>query len=405
MRNIAVFIMLFAMLFAGCGKKESSLFENARNEKDPVKAARLYDKILSEHPRHPGALAARGLISLDAGRYTPAIEDFTAAIEADPRSAGPAYNLRARAYARMKLFNKALADVDKAAARNARSIETLDELGRAFLSAGRAADAVRVYRMAVAVNGEAAESRIRLGEALFAVNDQAGAVREFSTVITAAPDKAGRAYLGRCRAQVYMRQSRAALADCAQAADRGVTDALALAADLYSALGDSATAAGLYARYADARPDDYEAAVKLADLLYESGQYGRAADIYERSVRRYAAPVEADCRAVLSLMRANRCETASLVVPVLIKNFHNEGQAYAATAAYQAYCLKDANRALHSMESAFRLGFDRFFALEPYGEYGFFLDLIAKNPQYRQMREAARKNRSAGSCPTCGGKQ
>lgn len=392
---------LCVLAAAGCAKKNATPFERAQREKDPAKAYQLYERIISENPRHSGALIERGKLKMGQDSYTRAAEDFTAALQVDPGVAGTAYDLRAQAYTHMKALNKALADVNRAAAANVKSLNTLDMLGQALIAAGRPREAINVYRLATSIKAAENEMRVRLGEAYAAANDLPAAIREFSEVIAVYPDKAGKARLGRCRAQVTLRQPRAALADCETAAQEGVPEALLLSAEIYRALGDHAAAIISYRNYTDRSPQDTQAAVALADLLYTTGEYAQAADIYSGAVRRYASPARANRRAVLSLMRADKCGKAGPLESDLIKRFYTDGEAYAAVAAYQSYCENNTEKALQSLGSAFELGFDDFAALGSDGEYGFFLTETAKTPGYAELVESARKNTPRKNCPVC----
>lgn len=392
---------LCVLAAAGCAKKNETPFARAQREKDPAKAYQLYERIISENPRHSGALIERGKLKMGQGSYTRAAEDFTAALQVDPGVAGTAYDLRAQAYTQMKALNKAMADVNRAAAKNVKSLNTLDTLGQALTAAGRPREAVNVYRLAVSIKAAESEMRVQLGEAYAAADDMPAAIREFSEVIAAYPAKAGKARLGRCRAQVKLRKARAALADCETAAQDGIPEAFLLSADIYRALGDRTAAIVAYRNYTDRSPQDTQAAVALADLLYTAGEYAQAADIYEGAVRRYSSPARANCRAVLSLMRAGKCGKAAPLESDLIKRFYTAGEAYAAAAAYQSYCEKNTAQALQSLGAAFELGFEDFAALDTDGEYGFFLTETAKTPGYAELVESARKNAPRKNCPDC----
>lgn len=391
-----------AVLVCGCGRKKTPPAERAMLVKDPAKAAKIYDRMLLKNPNDPDALIGRGMLSLDEGRNMAAADYFTTALVYAPQS-GKAYNMRATAYLRMKSFTKAMADAERSAKLNADSLELLDELGQALIKAGRPGDAITVYKRAVAVNPEMPDTRVQLADAMAANGDNTGALAAFSEIIKDFPARASRAYLGRCRLKVSMGQARQALDDCAAASDSGAAQALLTSGDIYAALGDNSAAVSSYRQYLKAVPDDAEASVSLADMLFYSGDYSEAADLYFGSVAQSSPTSGAYYRMAISAMHADKCEQTGPVVADILKNFYRDGNSYAVAASYYAYCGKDSARALESLSSAFRLGFNQYDALSPSGEYGYFLKSVAGMPEYAALVDAARKNNPSTGCADCDG--
>ena len=80
-----------------------------------------------------------------------ALADFTALIEAEPRSA-VAYHMRAHAYMKAGKDWEGLADIDRALALKPDDAEAVDTKARLLEGVGKRADAIAEYRRALLIN-------------------------------------------------------------------------------------------------------------------------------------------------------------------------------------------------------------------------------------------------------------
>lgn len=158
----------------------------------------------------------------------------------------------------------------------------LSNLGSAYLSQGRVAEAVRVHRQAVEAAPSFADARYNLGIALHASGDSDGAMKEFRRVLEMKPDYAEAwSYLGNLLdAEGKGPEAHAAHARARRLQpDRGIH--LFNLARIAAQMGRTDEALALADTLAAMRDREYapQAVLIQAPLLAQRGEYARASDL------------------------------------------------------------------------------------------------------------------------------
>jgi len=111
-------------------------------------AAGLYDRILSEQPRHAGALHLKGVLALQAGDYEGAVALIQQSLAIEPKHGLAMANLGV-AYRSLGRFDEAIAWLRKALVLDPNSPMVLANLGQALNRAGFVAESVIHNRKAL----------------------------------------------------------------------------------------------------------------------------------------------------------------------------------------------------------------------------------------------------------------
>lgn len=128
-------------------------------------AADLYQRILTEQPRHADSLHLLGLVAYKAGRLEEAIGLITNAIQQDSTKAPYCFNLGVVLQKQGKL-DDAVNAYRRAVKLNPLHGEAQSNLGNVLLEQGKLDQAVAAYQQALRLNPNAAEAHNNLGVAL-----------------------------------------------------------------------------------------------------------------------------------------------------------------------------------------------------------------------------------------------
>ncbi len=253
--------------------------------------------------------AADGLKALDAKNYGLAAQEFTKAVEADPKDYTAHFNL-ALANTMLGKSAEAIAGYRKVLELQPGVYEAELNLGILLLGQKRAAEALPVLDAAAGQKPKEPRPRLYLSMALLETGDLEKASQSYQAVIELDP-KSAPAELGLARA--LARQNRLADADPHFRRAAELTpqyrDSLLELADLYEKAGSKAEAIALYREF----PEDAAARERLGLLLIESGQAGDAIPHLEFAVKQ--SPTSANRLALAQAYRKNR--EPDKAVPVL----------------------------------------------------------------------------------------
>ena len=161
----------------------------------------------------------RGADFFAADQYEEAIEEYTDAIEIDPRQAG-VYNRRGRAYYEWGRYDNAVADYDKAIAIDPDNVAAYIDRGNAHLANHRSFErgeenydrALADYEEAISLSPENAVAYYNRGLAFQGKDDYARAIADYDRAIELAPDYTP-AHDSRRRAYEQVEQYESALED------------------------------------------------------------------------------------------------------------------------------------------------------------------------------------------------
>jgi predicted TPR repeat methyltransferase len=149
----------------------------------------LFRSILNEQPGHFGALHRLGLLTLQTGRPTEAIDLLSAAIRLQPQSAGAHHNL-GLALRRQGLTDQALASYRHAAALRPDNAHFHGTLAAALDEAGRGPEAIAHYQESLRLNPRQPRLANNLGVLLAAAGRLSDAETCFRMALHHQPDHA-----------------------------------------------------------------------------------------------------------------------------------------------------------------------------------------------------------------------
>lgn len=139
------------------------------------KALECLSKEVAAHPQNDVAYSLRGIAYGLAGQYEVAVADFSKALDIRPNAED--YNNRGHTYVKMKAYDLAKADLEKAYAENSNDPAIFDSLGRLALAQGNGKEAVDWLTKSLALhpNADGFTARAKayglLGEAEFSKKD------------------------------------------------------------------------------------------------------------------------------------------------------------------------------------------------------------------------------------------
>jgi tetratricopeptide (TPR) repeat protein len=129
------------------------------------KALQCYQEILRQVPRHSDALHLAGIILADQGRLQEGLDHVDCAIAISP-SFPPYYLNRGLIYKRLKQFDLAIKDFNKALSLGYKNLQLFCNLGHASLEKKDYSAAEAHYRKALDLHADSAETLSNLGIAL-----------------------------------------------------------------------------------------------------------------------------------------------------------------------------------------------------------------------------------------------
>lgn len=250
-----------------------------------TEAEAVFHQILGQLPGHAESLHQLGLLALQQGNLTAAIDRFNQAITSAPDRAGYHVNLAAAL--------RATGQIDQAVASCRRAVElaptradVAHQLGAALLQQGDATAAVEAFRRAVELNPEAAEYHTHLGIALDRDGRPEEAAAAHRQAIALRADLAiAHTHLGVSLS--HLDQFEEAL-DCHQRAV-ALDPRLAVAHNnlgvVQRSLGDIDGSVASLRQAIALTPDDAEAHLNLAQTLLLAGRFAEGWPEYEWRAR------------------------------------------------------------------------------------------------------------------------
>jgi lipoprotein NlpI len=154
---------------------------------DSARAGQCYDLAAAAMPADPLVYNNRGTYNVQQGRLTPAIADFTKALELEPKFAMAALN-RGYAYSQKQSWSEAEADYTYSLEVDPQLTLALRLLGNARVAQGKLPSAVEAYSKAVTIDPEDSENYAGRGFARFFSQDYAKAAADFSKTLQLKPE-------------------------------------------------------------------------------------------------------------------------------------------------------------------------------------------------------------------------
>ena len=143
----------------------------ARNDAEQVS---LYRKLVETHPEEESRLFTLAWALYDSGGREEALEDFERLFQKEVARkvfTGFAYDELVRIYRGERNWEKLISVCERAGAAQPEDVGLLRTLGEAYLAAGRAADALRVFSKLTVLEPQAAELWCLMGDALLAAGE------------------------------------------------------------------------------------------------------------------------------------------------------------------------------------------------------------------------------------------
>lgn len=188
----------------------------------PADALQDYDAALAADPDDPGLLCNRGLALQALQRYPEAMESFTRAIERHP---GFARAWMSRGVLRAELLEYAEAEADLRRATDLEDFyaEAHYNLGNVLMLKGELEQALHEYTLAIEIRGDFVDARIGRGMARLQAGQYAAAVEDFTRAVELEKDNPD-CRLWRARAHAGDRNAAEALKDLQEALRLGGPD-------------------------------------------------------------------------------------------------------------------------------------------------------------------------------------
>ncbi len=241
--------------------------------------------------RYPGNFSLEitvASLALENGHYTRAVEAANGAVTIDEESE-PAYDLRAGAYAELKDYNRAFADIETAISLAPNLPRLYKQAGDMAINAKHYRAAIKNYNLALGFHPEDPQVHIALGDAYEQANLHAQAVNEYRSGIyildqskpaPASPD--GKILQ---QAELSCAVSLAGLKDYTSALniareqltlDPKSETTLSTVAQIEDMAGEHSAAVQLYLKALSIQPKDAIVWGNLGWAQYEEGQYAAA---------------------------------------------------------------------------------------------------------------------------------
>jgi tetratricopeptide (TPR) repeat protein len=173
------------------GIARTALGDKALAGEDYVEAVQRYDRLVD--PANPDSLALyRRAVALDAsGQTDKALEDYSAAIKADPKSSLAFLGRGVLLAVRKRAYDRAIADFDRVLALEPDNVEALVSRGDAFSLLGDPGRAMADLNRAVALAPGNATVLVARGQVESRRGNLAGAMRDYEAALKADPRNAG----------------------------------------------------------------------------------------------------------------------------------------------------------------------------------------------------------------------
>jgi len=156
-----------------------------------------YQRTIKEDPANAAEAHYRiGVLSNKLGNTEGAVQEFRAALQANPNHLGAKqamaafYINRGAAVRQQKRLNEALQDLQEAVKVDPASSTAHLELGLAYEEGERGAEALQEYQAAVNAEPQNINAQLRLGQALNSQKQYEQAVTAFNAVLKSNPDRA-----------------------------------------------------------------------------------------------------------------------------------------------------------------------------------------------------------------------
>jgi tetratricopeptide (TPR) repeat protein len=141
------------------------LCDLGQGPEDFVGAARVFTGCILKRPEHAHAYYCRGLAYARLRLYHKAVADYSRAIEFDPKHA-EAWDNRGTAYFNLGQWDKAVANFSRAIELSPRSDTAHNNLGAALRGKAQLDEAIAAFRQAIRLNKDLPEAHYNLGNAL-----------------------------------------------------------------------------------------------------------------------------------------------------------------------------------------------------------------------------------------------
>lgn len=350
------------------GIARTALGDEVLAGQDYIEAVQRYDSLID--PNNPDSLALyRRAVALDAsGQTDKALEDYNAAIKADPKTSLAFLGRGVLLAARKRSYDRAIQDFDKVLVLEPDNVEALIGRGDAFSRLGDAGRAMADLNRAVALAPDKPLVLLTRGQAESRRNNLAGAMRDYEAVLKLDPRNADAlvnlaavhslqgkyqeavrdldraidiqagdalAYYNRGYAYFALKQYDKAIADYSSAIqldprfgvaynNRGLSRAI-LGTDLVQALADSDQALKLLPLSIDVRETRGFIYLKLGDPALALGEYNAALDVDpNRALSLYGRGL-AKIRMGDAVAGKNEQEAALTINPEIARDFSMYG--------------------------------------------------------------------------------
>jgi lipoprotein NlpI len=190
---------------------------------DYDRAIQDYSQAIQLDPKSAVYLSNRGNAYADKGDYDSAIKDFDKAIELNPKSSN-VYSSKGFAFARKGDYDSAIKYYSQAIQLGSTDAPTYNGRGDAYLAKADYMHAIQDYDDAIRNNPSYAEAFFGRGKAYFAERNYDHAVQDFSKTIALQQSNAG-AYWDRALAELYWDKPGSAADDLAAAVKLAPTHA------------------------------------------------------------------------------------------------------------------------------------------------------------------------------------
>ncbi len=188
-----------------------------------AEADSLYRQVLAKAPTHAQATHHLGVLALQRGQTSSAIELLQTALAALDTD-GAIHANYARALKNSGRLDEALLSIDRALALDPRLVGAWVDRANLLLDSKRPAEALVSMERALEVNPDEPHALNGVGNALLDLNETEQALQYFSRAIERAPRVAD-FHLNRALAQARLQRPSAALADCRRARELGCRSA------------------------------------------------------------------------------------------------------------------------------------------------------------------------------------
>lgn len=242
-----------------------------------AKAMADYNLVLGLNPNDYGALLNRGATYSLMKDYYKGLADFTAVIAAKPGVM--AYNNRCSAYVKLKEYDKAISDCDKALEQEPELVMALNNRASAYAGQGNFSAARADRQKAAELEPEDPEAWYELGVAYYYEYKAEEALRSFRRSLAVAPDFLHGHY-GLCLGYMLSRQYQKVMDTADYILESRPSDGLAWSykAQAAAAMGRPKTALGYYAKALDYGKNQARTRRARADAYIDLRDYPKAYD-------------------------------------------------------------------------------------------------------------------------------